>query len=378
MYFMNTCDNDAHISKIVFVADYFRAAITGGQFLPGDVLPSTRAAAKQLGVHHVTVANAYRNLAADGIVALRPGAGALVATLSAPRSLLFCMVSSDEPSVRGTHTMNMAEDILEHFADQELPAELRVVKAGADQWGRFLQWLKIRASAKTLAGIWLADMLREEVIDVCGLLAKWSVPVVNLAPQSVPIAPFTVGSDTLPAIRQGTRRLIKQGCRNIVMLCAGPRHYQIPEREEAFRATCEALEAHGEVLAMGVSGRMRREDFEMFGSRAVMNRMRTGKRPDGLIITDDFIGRGALASLLRLGVRVPDDLQVCTHARREDSYPGIFGFPVTTMLSDDIEWARVACEMMERIVAGENVGEPHKRLSVKVMLLDACSVDAVD
>ncbi len=36
-----------------------------GQFLPGDVLPSTRAVARLLGVHHVTVANAYRNLAAD-------------------------------------------------------------------------------------------------------------------------------------------------------------------------------------------------------------------------------------------------------------------------------------------------------------------------
>lgn len=374
---MNTRDNNAHTPKTAFVTEHFRAEITDGQFLPGDVLPSTRAAAKQLRVHHVTVANAYRNLAADRLIVLRPGMGALVAMPKAQRSFLFCIRSAEKHCIQGSHAMNMAEGILGHFADQEIPAELRVVKTGADKWGRFLQWLESRARAKTLAGVWLADMAREEVVGICELLARWSIPVINTMPQSDPLTPFTLGLDWLPGIRKGTRQLIEQGCQHIVMLCAGPRHYQSPEREEAFRATCEALDVHEEVLAMQVSGRMRRADFEIFGNRVIQDCMCSDRQPDGLIITDDFIGRGALTSLLQLGVRVPDDLRVCTHARRGDSYPRTYGFPVIKMLSDDLEFARVACEMMERIVAKESLVELHKCCPVTMVLPETCAT-AVD
>jgi GntR family transcriptional regulator len=55
-----------------------RATLLAGQFRPGDQLPSVRQLALDLGVHHNTVAGAYRQLAEEGWLDLRRGRGATV------------------------------------------------------------------------------------------------------------------------------------------------------------------------------------------------------------------------------------------------------------------------------------------------------------
>jgi len=61
-----------------------RATLLARQFLPGDQLPSVRQLALDLGVHHNTVAGAYRQLAEEGWLDLRRGRGATVIERAAP------------------------------------------------------------------------------------------------------------------------------------------------------------------------------------------------------------------------------------------------------------------------------------------------------
>jgi DNA-binding transcriptional regulator YhcF (GntR family) len=61
-----------------------RATLLTGQFRPGDQLPSVRQLAVDLGVHHNTVAGAYRQLAEEGWLELRRGRGATVIERPAP------------------------------------------------------------------------------------------------------------------------------------------------------------------------------------------------------------------------------------------------------------------------------------------------------
>jgi len=61
-----------------------RATLLAGQFRPGDQLPSVRQLALDLGVHHNTVAGAYRELAEEGWLDLRRGRGATVIERPAP------------------------------------------------------------------------------------------------------------------------------------------------------------------------------------------------------------------------------------------------------------------------------------------------------
>lgn len=55
-----------------------------GQLVPGTELPSVRRIAMELGVHFNTVAEAYRQLAAEGWLDLKHGRGAVVVARAVP------------------------------------------------------------------------------------------------------------------------------------------------------------------------------------------------------------------------------------------------------------------------------------------------------
>ena len=61
-----------------------RSELVAGRLRPGDPLPTVRELALDLGVHHNTVAEAYRLLAREGWLDLRRGRGALVIARQQP------------------------------------------------------------------------------------------------------------------------------------------------------------------------------------------------------------------------------------------------------------------------------------------------------
>jgi len=86
-------DRQAPVLKIDLASDVpaseqivrgLRATLMARQFRPGDQLPSVRQLALDLGVHHNTVAGAYRQLAEEGWLDLRRGRGATVIERPAP------------------------------------------------------------------------------------------------------------------------------------------------------------------------------------------------------------------------------------------------------------------------------------------------------
>lgn len=62
------------------VADGIRALIAGGELLEGAQLPPVRQLASDLGVNLNTIATAYRELQAEGLITVRHGSGAVVAS----------------------------------------------------------------------------------------------------------------------------------------------------------------------------------------------------------------------------------------------------------------------------------------------------------
>jgi len=68
------------------IADGIRVQLVEGTLPPGTELPAVRRAAMELGVHFNTVAEAYRQLAAEGWLDLRHGRGATVIEREPPAS----------------------------------------------------------------------------------------------------------------------------------------------------------------------------------------------------------------------------------------------------------------------------------------------------
>lgn len=66
------------------IVDALRAQLVEGALQPGHALPTVRRLALELGVHFNTIAEAYRQLAAEGWVELKHGRGATVIERSTP------------------------------------------------------------------------------------------------------------------------------------------------------------------------------------------------------------------------------------------------------------------------------------------------------
>lgn len=66
------------------VVDQIRLLVQTGGLAPGHPLPGVRQLAAQLGVHHNTIAEAYRTLAAEGLLDLSHGRRAAIAISPSP------------------------------------------------------------------------------------------------------------------------------------------------------------------------------------------------------------------------------------------------------------------------------------------------------
>jgi 2-aminoadipate transaminase len=74
---------ESHIPLYVQLRDQLRALVHAGELRPGDRIPASRELATQLGVHRTTVANAYAELASEGLIAGHVGRGTFIAEMAA-------------------------------------------------------------------------------------------------------------------------------------------------------------------------------------------------------------------------------------------------------------------------------------------------------
>ena len=77
-------DLAARLPVYLQIADGLRHLLVSSEFQPGEQLPTVRQLALDLGVHHNTVAEAYRLLAEEGWLDLRRRRGAVVVRRPAP------------------------------------------------------------------------------------------------------------------------------------------------------------------------------------------------------------------------------------------------------------------------------------------------------
>ncbi len=70
------------------IAARVRVAVAAGELRPGEILPSVRELAKRLRVNPATVAQAYKELAREGFVETRHGAGTYIKEVAQARRAL--------------------------------------------------------------------------------------------------------------------------------------------------------------------------------------------------------------------------------------------------------------------------------------------------
>jgi DNA-binding LacI/PurR family transcriptional regulator len=80
------------------------------------------------------------------------------------------------------------------------------------------------------------------------------------------------------------------------------------------------------------------------------------EKPDGLLVADDMLFSEVQIAVQELGIRVPDQLRIVTHANKgaDRRYP----FPVTLAQFDPERYAEMLGEMLLKRLRGEAVAPP--------------------
>ncbi len=78
------------------IAARVRVAVAAGELRPGEALPSVRELARRLRINPATVAQAYKELARDGFVETRHGAGTFIREVEGDRRAEERRVQAEE------------------------------------------------------------------------------------------------------------------------------------------------------------------------------------------------------------------------------------------------------------------------------------------
>ena len=133
------------------------------------------------------------------------------------------------------------------------------------------------------------------------------VPVVHVyAPSEEPEA-LSFVPDNVGAGRMATRHLLDLGREKLALISGDPGYAATTDRHTGIR---EVLDEAGKELVAPVRAG---EWSEAWGRRAVRDLLASGADFDGLICGSDQIARGALDSLARAGVAVPEHVAVVSH-----------------------------------------------------------------
>ena len=111
------------------IANGLRTELVSGSFSPDDKLPPVRTLAIDLGVHHNTVAEAYRQLATEGWLELKRHHGAIVRKRRQPRPAPDSMERFAHP-LRELVARAVGEGLSPRVLAREMTRSARKLKSG--------------------------------------------------------------------------------------------------------------------------------------------------------------------------------------------------------------------------------------------------------
>jgi len=291
---------------------------------PGAKLPTTRELAKALGITGATLTRCLENLESRGVLRCLQGSGIYVekGVLDRRIGLVFGYnIFAEEESAFGGQILKYcatrAADRHEYFS---FFLDLPVMKG-------LMNGTEVPAHQD------LSDALKQGKLNGIILVGRNSVEQEDwLRSQGVPVAcaearrgavsnvPGIVCFDYESLVFQGLERLKRAGCKQVGLLAV------LREHEEMFRQGLRKfnLSTHEKWIFTPPTEepipQTERRDFHTHVARKFLelNNWKKDKNslPDGLIITDDVMTTGACAVFADEGLKIGEDLIICSQANK--------------------------------------------------------------
>lgn len=304
----------------------------------GNKLPGIRDLCHDLQVTITTVDAALRSLETEGVVVRKHGSGVYVSPRLGQKTigLVFSRnVFRDAPA--------------QQFYDQLLDLCRQRAQTRQERFSLYVDLADASERPSDDLGHWelLEDLQNRKlhgILRVCDLPAdvlrctsELNIPVAGLHTSGPHDDPLTVGIDWRELVRMGVESLAQQGCKTLGLITPFG-FWRTPENPNVLRQEVwnDDIRAFENTLALvnlpfhpalvweyhptpaemgGFSEYITNEERGYHAFKALYTNQAPGShRPDGLLILDDTMTKGALAAAQTLGIEIGKDVHVATHA----------------------------------------------------------------
>ena len=310
----------------------------------GDRLDSEAKLAQRFSVSGVTIREALLALTKDGLIQRRHGSGTYVKERVDDRHVAVLIeLDISHPRISYVY-LRVPQQVRRVLERNGYRVKLYVGQVSPTE----------RPSEPTYPDF-IEDVLQEKIRGVVVIATRphpsWIEP---LRRQSVPVVghpleySHVVNVDMENLVRLAVERLIEAGRRKLAWLGWSPPWFPsttLPVFKQSLQQ--HGVPVHEEWISVGLHpsapGAGWEEFREIWTARA--------EKPDGLIVADDVLFRDAAAAILDVGVRVPEQLMVITHANKGSGM--LCPFPVARMEIDPDEYAEAMGQMLIGLMKGE-------------------------
>ena len=300
----------------------------------GDKLESGPTLAKRLGVSVLTVREAVNALTQEGLLDRRRGSGTYVRKPGTkPVAIVIGLSLADLR--RSYFFLPQVHHLEELLSREKIPCRQYFAYVGADPAGQ-----------PVLNSMFLEDVHQRQVALVVPV-SFTPTPALRqmLAAQDVPlVGQAAIETDYEGMVRAAVGYLLAHGRRRIALV-----QWPYEEIRQLFEALLRQAGIEPEPLWMRSSAAWYDADAPHQLFQQLWNARPA--QPDGLICLNDFISERITPTILELGIRVPEQLMLVTHANKGSGirYP----FPVAQMEVDPEAYAAALADLVRRTLAGE-------------------------
>ncbi len=347
--------------------------IQGGRWREGDRLPSESQLVQRFGHSRITVGRALRDLQAAGVISRRAGSGSFVTRARAGAARTFGVLIADiaeadiyESICRGIMASPLArEHALVWGSAPMAPTTNAVPDREARAWQLCRQYVERRVD-----GVFFAPVSRQpEAGDVNHRIVKAlddaHIPVVLL---DRPVTPYPdpgwhdlVGIDNPRAGYVMTEHLLKRGAERVVFVRQATSAPTVDAREAGYREAMHAWRRpFDEVQAVRLDP----------ANAAEVKAMLAQHRPDGIVCANDRTAGRVMHTLLRLGVRIPDDVRLV--GIDDVEYASLLPVPLTTLRQPTPQIGEVALSAMLARVAQPDLPVHDIHLRFDLVVRESC------
>ncbi len=343
--------------------DHFKTLIHDGVLQPGQRLPTHEDLGALVGVGHSTLQRALQSLTKQGYIVRHRRRGSFIAEHPTQTREQFIAVMTRalfDPAVRRFDLL-AARALVDVLADAK--QKFRVYHNQFTAAGR-------SATVQNIDPQLVRDVERGRIRGVLVLgaippgqrqfreqLAQQNIPVVEMSLLAGAGEHFVV-FDYEALIEQAVARVKQAGAKSVGLIGM---NLATVDARAVFSAACKAVGLTTNPAWQALTD----DGSQLTGAAAVQPIFAQRTRPDALVILDDVMAQGALMALLGLGVRVPADARVVTHANRgaDLAYPA----PVEQIEFDPNELVTAGWRMLADRLAGKPVPQRQVRIAPKAV-----------